>query len=325
MKAIQVIGHGKIDEVSKLLEMDLPEIKDDEVLLDMLASPINPSDILAIKGLYPRKYSFPEIFGNEGIGRVVTIGSKVTHVKQGDLVLLPSGNGTWRSQIICPGKRVFALPEGDIHQLSMISVNPPTAYLMLKEFVELDEGDWIIQNAANSAVGRYIIQLAKIRGIKTVNIVRRESLISELKDLGADVVLVDGPDLPKQVKSALDGATIKLGIDAVSGEASDRMIRCLGQNATLVVYGAMSLDLIKVNMAVVMSKNLTIKPFWLSRWYQETDRKEVQHTLGYLIGLISKGELAVKIAGTYPLDEFKDALKHADTEAKDGKVLFVGY
>lgn len=324
MKAIRATKHGKIEEVTELFEHDLPEIKADEVCLDLVASPINPSDVMSIKGLYPKKIEFPAIFGNEGLGRVVTLGSEVSTLKVGDLVLLPAGSGTWRSSMITTGKSLFPLPDADVYQLSMLTVNPPTAYLMLKKFVNLEEGDWVIQNAANSAVGRYIIQLSKIMGYKTVNIVRRESLIAELEEIGADVVLVDGDDVAKRVKKATNNELIKLGIDAVSGDASDRLIRCLGYQATLIVYGAMSLDLIKLNMAVVLSKDLTIRPFWVSAWYQKAPRDEIRETITYLIKLVASGKLYAKVGATYSLDEYLAALKHADSEGKDGKILFVG-
>ncbi|MCE7734724.1 MAG: zinc-dependent alcohol dehydrogenase family protein [Candidatus Heimdallarchaeota archaeon] len=323
MKAIRATKHGKISEVTELYEADLPEMKNDEVSLDLVAAPINPSDVMSIKGLYPKKIVFPAIIGNEGLGRVVTLGSEVSTVKVGDLVLLPAGSGTWRSSMITDSRSLFPLPEADVYQLSMLTVNPPTAYLMLKKFVDLGEGDWVIQNAANSAVGRYIIQLSKIMGYKTVNIVRRKSLVSELKEIGADVVLVDGDDVAKRVKSATNNELIKLGIDAVSGDASDRLIRCLGYQATLVVYGAMSLDLIKLNMAVVLSEDLTIRSFWVSSWYRIAPREEIRETFNYLTKLVASGKLFAKIGAVYSLNDYLEALEHADMEAKDGKILFV--
>lgn len=323
MKAIEVSGHGPLDEVTSLVEREIGEPREGEVILEMVAACINPSDTLAIKGLYPRKIMFPSYFGNEGVGRVKSVGNGVSTVKLGDLVMLPA-IGTWRSAMKVRSDHIFPLPKADALQLAMLTVNPPTAFLLLKKFVDLKEGDWIIQNAANSAVGQYIIQLAKSMGVKTVNLVRRESLVEELKAIGADVVLVDGKGVHKLVKEATGGANIRLAIDAVSGDASDRLITCLGHQGTMVVYGSMSLEKVKLNMSTIMTKDLTIRAFWLSTWYNTAPREEIQEVITHLTKLIANGKIQAKIGATYPLEQYKEALKHADSEGKNGKILFVG-
>ena len=322
MISVQGTKFGDPKEVLKLVEDEDPIPSEGEVTIDLVSAPINPSDVMLIKGLYPRKIEFPATFGNEGIAKVSKLGENVTNVKVGDLVLIPIGNPTWRSKMVVKGKSVFPLPPADPLQMAMLSINPPTAYLMLQNFVKLEQNDWVIQNAANSAVGRYIIQLSKILGYRTINVVRRQELVEELKDIGADIVLVDGPNLSKQLREKIGTDEVKLGIDAVSGSASDRLLHCLSSKATLLVYGAMSLEPITVSMPVLMAKDVTVKTFWLSHWYMTTPRDEIQNLFTKLMPMIIHKQLFAKVAATYPLREFQTAIEHADKEGKDGKVLF---
>src|SRR5262245_20257496 len=194
-----------------------------EVVFDVLAFPINPADISMCKGSYRLRPVLPATPGAECIGRVTAVGAGVSHLKPGDLVInLQREN--WAQKRRVRGDDAIVVPAGiDMSQGAMLRINPATALLLLTDVVELGAGDWIIQNVANSAVGRLMIRLARTRGIKTVNVVRRESLFDELEALGADAWAVDGPDLADAVKAATRGAPIRLGLDAVSGRATARL------------------------------------------------------------------------------------------------------
>ena len=189
----------------------------DEVVFDVLAFPINPADISFCRGIYRLKPPLPATPGAECVGRVTAVGAGVSHVKPGDLVInLQRENWAQRRRV--KGDDVIPLPPGiDLRQAAMLRINPPTALLMLSDFVELKPGDWVIQNVANSAVGRLLIVLARARGLRTVNVVRRDSLFAELTALGADACAVDGPDLAERVQGDAGGAPIRLGIDAIGG------------------------------------------------------------------------------------------------------------
>ncbi|MHA2362567.1 MAG: zinc-dependent alcohol dehydrogenase family protein [Candidatus Hodarchaeales archaeon] len=324
MKAVQVNSFGDPVKVVELVEKELSSLGEFNVLVDMEAAPINPSDIYNIQGFYPIKAKLPAIFGSEGIGKVKELGEKVTHLKEGDRVMLPLGSGTWREQLVLPSKKLFALPEADPLQLAMIGVNPPTAYVMLSEFVELKEGDWIIQNAANSAVGRYVICFAKLMGFKTVNIIRRDSLVKELKMEGADVVLMEGPDLIKRINSETGNASIKLGFDAISGKATDIIAQSLYKQGTIITYGALSQENIQLNMGSFMAKDLTLRSFWLVHWLNQRNPETIQTTYSHIINLITKGDLKAKIDSTYNIENIKEALAHATKEGRNGKILVTG-
>jgi len=195
--------------------------------------------------------------------------------------------------------------------------------LLLTEFVTPAPGDWVIQNVANSAVGGYLVQLAKLRGFKTVNIVRRESAVAAVQADGGDVVLVDGDDLPSRVKAAVGGVAIRLGIDAVGGAATDRVARCLSEGATLVNYGMMSGEPCQVTPASFIFNDITLRGFWLAKWFPKASR-EVQRALyGELTQLIATGQLHARVGATFAVSQIKEAVAAANAGERDGKILIV--
>ena len=310
-------------DVIAAVPFDLPELGAGEARVKVLAAPINPSDVLTLTGEYGMLPPLPAIGGNEGVGRVEAVGADVEGLKPGQMVLLPVGCGTWRSHLQAQAKQLIALPEADPLQLAMLTVNPPTAYLMLREFVDLKPGDWVIQNAANSGVGSYLIQLAKIRGLKTVNVVRRESAIDAVKAEGGDVVLVDGRDLHKRVREATGGAAIKLGIDAVAGQSTDHLAQCLAEEGVLVNYGRMSGEPCQVTPSSFVFRDVTLRGFWLAKWFQKASQAEQMQVFGELIGLIAQGKLKTRIGATYDVSEIQQAVAAAAAGERDGKILVV--
>ena len=230
MKKAQYQQRGpRPQEFIDAVDFEIAPLLSGQVLIQVLAAPINPSDVLTLTGQYGQLPPLPAVGGNEGVGKILQLGPDVQTPAVGQTVLLPVGSGTWSSHIVAEAKRLMPLPnEADPQQLAMMTVNPPTASLMLSEFVDLAPGEWVIQNAANSGVGAYLIQLAKIRGLKTVNIVRRETAVAGVQALGGDVVLVEGNGgLAKRVAEATGGAAIRLGIDAVGGKSTDYLATCL--------------------------------------------------------------------------------------------------
>jgi NADPH:quinone reductase-like Zn-dependent oxidoreductase len=309
-------------DVIQAVEFETAPLGDDQVLLELQASPINPSDVLTLTGLYGILPPLPAIGGNEGVGKVLEVGSAVQALQAGQSVLLPVGIGTWCTHIVAPAKKLIPLPPGaDPQQLSMLSINPPTASLMLSEFVDLEPGDWVIQNAANSAVGNYLIQLAKIKGFKTINVVRRESLIEPLMAQGADLVLVDGDDLVKRVRKATDKAEIKLAIDAVGGAASNRVADCLAAKGTLVNYGMMSGENSQISSANLIFKDIQVKGFWLALWFQNASKEAQQSLYNELAMLIATGKLKAPIDKVFKVADIKEAVAYAAQGERNGKVL----
>lgn len=323
MKRAQYAVRGPVpQDVIAAVEFPMPELASGQVLIKVLAAPINPSDVLTLTGQYGMLPPLPAIGGNEGVGDIAALGPDVSGVTLGQRVLLPVGCGSWSTHVVAEAKRLMPLPNAaDPVQLSMLTVNPPTASLLLSEFVDLKPGDWVIQNAANSAVGGYLIQIARSRGLNTVNVVRRDSAIADVRRDGAEIVLVDGPDLAKRVAEATSKASIRLGIDAVGGASTEHLARCLAEGATLVNYGAMSGEPCQVSPGTFVFRDLTLRGFWLAHWFRKATPPQQMALYGDLAKRIASGELHARVHATYDVDHIREAVAAAAEGARGGKIV----
>lgn len=323
MLAAQFSAFGPPDKVIELIEQPDPgEPGPGEVIVDAELFPINPADLLNLEGQYgATQPQLPMIPGAEGVGRIAKLGAGVSHVRAGDRVLLP-GPGTWRARIKASAKAVFALPAGvDPKQLAMLRVNPPTAWLMLHEFVAPKPGQWLVQNAANSGVGHCLIRLAREAGMKTVNVVRRAELAEELRAFGADVVLTDGPDLDARVRAAIGTGALPLAIDAVGGSATQRLARCLDDGGTVVNYGALSGQSCMLDVRETIFRDISLRGFWLRRWFMQTPPEKVAALYRDLAERLGDGRITVEVDTVYPVRRIKEALAHAARGGRKGKIL----
>jgi NADPH:quinone reductase-like Zn-dependent oxidoreductase len=291
------------------------------LVFDVLAFPINPADVSFCKGGYRLQPPLPATPGAECVGRVAAVGAGVEHVRPGDLVInLQRENWSQRRRV--KGDDVIALPAGiDLRQAAMVRINPPTAQLLLSDIVELQPGEWVIQNVANSAVGRLVITLARRRGLRTLNVVRRESLIPELTALGADACLVDGPDLAARARAATGGVAFRLGLDAVSGDATGRIAACLADWGTAVTYGSMSGEDPHLNRADVVFRGVSLTGFMLGRYMNRRTLDQARAMFAELGARIADGTLRAPVARVYPIEEIAAALVHAQQGGRDGKIL----
>lgn len=323
MLTAQVRAFGRPDQAIEAVEHPDPgEPGADEVLVEAEYVPINPADLLNIEGKYGAKPpALPLTPGAEGVGRIAKVGSNDRHVKPGDRVLLP-GPGTWRERIKAPAKAVFALPEGvDPRQLAMLRVNPPTAYLMLHQFVASKPGNWLIQNAANSGVGHCLIRLARLAGVKTINVVRREELVAPLRAFGGDVVLTDGPDLDARVRTAIGDGNLPLAIDAVGGSATQRLARCVSDGGTVVNYGVLSGEPCRIDGRETVFRDVRLQGFWLRKWYADTPPAQIADLYRELTARVADGTLTVEVEAVYPIRRIKEAVAHAARGGRSGKIL----
>ncbi len=325
MKRAQYSQRGPVpQDVIDAVEFAAPELAPGQVRIKVLAAPINPSDVLTLTGQYGMLPPLPAIGGNEGVGDIEALGPDVAGLAVGQRVLLPVGIGTWSTHVVADAKKLMPLPNAaDPVQLSMMTVNPPTAALMLSEFVDLQTGEWVIQNAANSAVGGYLIQIARSRGLKTVNVVRRESAIADVRQQGDEIVLVDGPDLTKRVAAATDGARIRLGIDAVGGASTEHLARCLAEGGTLVNYGAMSGEPCQILPGSFVFRDITLRGFWLALWFRKATPPQQMAVYGDIARRIASGELHARVHATYGIDRIKDAVAAAAAGERSGKIVVV--
>jgi NADPH:quinone reductase-like Zn-dependent oxidoreductase len=322
MKQVQIDRYGTPWDVARCADVpDVGEPAADEVVFDVLAFPINPADMWFCRGSYRLKPPLPATPGAECVGRVAAVGSAVTHVRKGDLVInLQRENWAQRRKV--KGDDAIPLPAGiDLRQAAMVRINPPTAQLMLSDFVDLKPGDWVIQNVANSAVGRLLIVLAKQRGLRTVNVVRRADLAGELKALGADVVVVDNSDLARQVGEATGDAKIMLGVEAIGGAATGRLADCIATDGTLVHYGSMSGEDPKVTRNNFIYRGVRLTGFMLGRFLAKRSAAEIRAIYADLGAQVMAGTLSAPVDTVYPIENIKDALTHADKGGRNGKIL----
>lgn len=323
MRAVQFTAFGSPPEVCECVDVADPGPPGaGEVVVAIEAAAINPADLLIIEGRYPGVSELPARLGIEGAGRVVAVGPDVTGLSEGDPVM-SLGRANWAERVKLKAEQVIRVPpEADMRQMGMLKANPASAHLMLRDYVELAAGDWVIQNAANSAVGRHVIRLGGRRGIRTVNVARREALVAELEGIGADAVVVDGDDLAARVRDATGGAGIRLAIDAVGGPATQRLADCLADDGTVVNYGFLSGEPCRITPAQTVFHGITLTGFWLARLLPRKPREEVVAMYDKLARLFVDGTLQVPVEATYPLQQAKEALAHAAREGRGGKVLF---
>src|SRR4026208_1724055 len=282
--------HGNPADVLRIETQPWPRPGADEVVVAMQAAPINPADLNAIEGKYPGKREVPAVPGFEGSGIVSELGENVSKLTIGSLVILPHDLGTWREACAVRAEQLVVVPsQVDPVQAAMLKINPLTAWRLLHGYVELKSGEWVIQNAANSAAGRAVIQIAHAFGYKTVNVVRREELIEELRSEGGDVVLLDDDNLRNVVKDATGGAAIRLGLNAVGGESALRLMNCLAPGGTLVSFGAMSLQPLKIPTGLLIFKDLRFRGIWINKWYDHATPSERMATFGSLFDMARRG------------------------------------
>ncbi|MFQ5775115.1 MAG: zinc-dependent alcohol dehydrogenase family protein [Kiloniellaceae bacterium] len=322
MKVVQFAAFGAPHEVAECVEVpDVGAPAADEVVIEIEAFPINPADLLTLEGRYAVRPALPATLGAEGVGRVTALGKDVAGVAPGDRVI-NLGRDNWAQQRKVKAEQVIKVPaDADVRQLAMLKVNPATALLMLREYVRLEPGDWVIQNAANSGVGTNLIRLAKAGGIRTVNVVRRESLVGALQAIGADAVVVDGADLGERVARETGGAAIRLAVDAVAGEACLRLADCLAEGGTVVNYGLLSGRPCMLGAHHTIFKGLTLTGFWLAKVLAAAPRAKIGAIYEELLGRLRAGDLHVPVEATYPIEDIKAALAHAAREGRAGKVL----
>jgi trans-2-enoyl-CoA reductase len=323
LKAAIYETHGIPAEVLRIVDQPWPEPAPDEVVVKMTAAPINPADLNSIEGKYPVRPPLPATPGMEGAGIVVEVGSGVRNLALGTPVILPHGFGTWREACAVAAERLVPVPaEIEPVQAAMLKVNPITAWRMLHDFVSLQPGDWLIQNAANSAAGLCVIQIARELGYRTVNIVRRAELVDQLRAEGGDVVLLDGENVRDEVAAATERAPIRLALNAVGGDNALRMAKTLAADATIVTYGAMSLQPMCIPNGMLIFKNLRFTGFWVNKWYDAATAEQRAETFAPLFEMARRGLLRTKVEKMYPLSEAKAAVLHAAQGKRSGKIVF---
>lgn len=313
---------GAPAEVLELGSRDLPPVGPRMVRVAMRYAPVNPADLNFIQGNYGRPSNPPAVPGMEGSGEVVEVGPEVESLKVGDFVIPLHAGGAWAQHLTAPEALFARLPDNiDLVQASMLRINPVTAWRFLHDYLDLREGEWIAQNAANSGVGRCLLQLAPKLNVKTLNFVRRPELIPELKALGATEVFLDNDEGIAAAQALVGSSLPRLAANAVGGDSALRLMDLLGARGTLVTYGAMSRRSLKVPNKFLIFKDLTLRGLWVTKWLESASHAEIYSVLRPLAEMMTDGTLVQPVAEVVPLRDFKRAIELAQTDARGGKVV----
>jgi NADPH:quinone reductase-like Zn-dependent oxidoreductase len=319
------MAHGEPSDVIELNTVSEPALGQEDVLITMEAAPLNPSDFLFVSGNYGVRPTFPSSVGAEGVGRVAKIGSKVdVSLRNKRVLIIPNyEQGTWADQVVVPVRNIVPMSdEADPLQLSMIGINPATAYLLLNRYVSLMPGDWIGQTAANSAAGQYIFALAKLAGVKTLNVVRRKEAAEQVRQWGGDRVVLQGDNLLKDIEEALDGKKLSLVLDSLGGAPVGELAKSLKPGGSIVVYAMLSGQFPAIPPGDLIYRGLSLHGFWLINWIRNAPRTEIEEIYQKLGDLVADGSLSAAVEHVYPLDQFKEAFKQSLQSNRSGKILF---
>jgi NADPH:quinone reductase-like Zn-dependent oxidoreductase len=205
-------------------------------------------------------------------------------------------------------------------------VNPATAVLMVRHVLAVPRGEWLLQSAATSELGRMIIRLARRDGIRTVNVVRRREAVSDLKRLGADAVIAseDGP-IDEQVRKVVGPQGVRYAIDPVIGETATQMYQALAEDGRMLIYGSLTREPMRVggDPRYILSGRRILEVFWLGYWLPRLGTEKRTGLFEEVVALISEGTLASSIGRRYPLDDIAAAVAQSETRGRSGKVLLV--
>lgn len=320
-KAIRHHAFGKPGEVLKLEEIAIPEPRAGELRVRLLAAAINPSDYGMIGGSYGVLRELPAVAGREGVGVIDALGVGVEGFEIGERVRFPSECGAWQSYACLPVEEALRVAEGvPMEQAAISFINPPTAYCLLKNIVDLELGSWVVQNAGNSAVGLSVIQMAKAMGFKTISQVRRAELIEPLQAMGADHVVIEGSEWTKQVKELTGGAPIQLALNSIGGESAIDQIKVLGEAGTQVTFGGMVGDLVRFPTRFLIFDDVRLVGFWWDQWARRKGPEAVRGVMQEVYAMIQDGRLSLPIEQVYSFEQFEAALAH-DKRPRLGKIL----
>ncbi|HKJ90912.1 MAG TPA: zinc-dependent alcohol dehydrogenase family protein [Oceanipulchritudo sp.] len=321
VKTLSFAEFGRPLEVLELGERNLPDPEKGEVQIRILAAPIHPSDFGIILGKYGNLPELPAIGGREGVGEVVALGEDVKGLSLGDRVVVPKDVGSWQQAANVEAGDCFVIPEGvPLEMAAMIMVNPPTAWRLLRD-AHLANGDWLIQNAANSAVGLHVIEMARYLDLKTINVVRREELVEPLKARGADVVVLEESGYEKKIADLTGGEPVRLALNSVGGSSAIRLVKALSPGGLHITFGAMTFDAVRLPTRELIFEGLVMKGFWMDKWFRENTRARVQIMFDKMFDLMQKGIIQAPVEAEYSLDDYKAAIEAAG-QPRLGKILF---
>ncbi|MDR3618876.1 MAG: zinc-dependent alcohol dehydrogenase family protein [Paludisphaera borealis] len=325
MKAAVFESFGEPSEVLRIRDVPTPEPGPGEVRVRMIASPINPSDLMVVEGRYGVLPTLPSTPGFEGVGVVDKAGPGLMGrlVVGKRVAVINSKGGNWAEYAVIPWRQARPIA-ADIpdDQAATFFVNPATALAMVRHVLKVPKGEWLLISAAGSTLGKMIIKLGKHDGFKTLCVVRRSEAKAELVALGADAVISssEGP-VPEQVRAITGGDGPRYALDPVGGEAGTAIFRSLGTGGRLIVYGSLTGQSIEVDPRLVISGRRVVEGFWLGFWMRDRSIPASLLLFREIAALIRNDVLTSEIGASYALDDVVPAVREAAAVGRGGKVL----
>jgi NADPH:quinone reductase-like Zn-dependent oxidoreductase len=322
MRALVQPRFGDPAEVLSVQEVPDPEPGPGQVLVRVLLSPIHNHDLWTARGSYGFKPEMPARAGTEAVGVVEALGEGVDTLEVGQRVATGGSFGAWAELIVAPAAGLVPVPEGMSDEAAAQLVSMPFSAIALLDFLEVSEGDWIVQNAANGAVGRLLSQLAEARGVHVLGLVRRAEGVDELREQGIEqVVATDDDGWRDRVREIVGDAPIVAGVDSVGGSAAGDVVSLLAEDGVLVVFGAMASPTLEIGSGDVIFKQVVIKGFWGSKVFGAMSREKRGALMGELVAGISSGALTLPVEQVYALEDIADAARANQAPGRRGKVL----
>ncbi|MBY0231783.1 MAG: zinc-dependent alcohol dehydrogenase family protein [Gemmataceae bacterium] len=325
MKAVVCERFGEPSESLSVKDVPSPECGAGQAMVRMLASPVNPSDLMTVRGVYGRRPSLPFTPGYEGVGVVEEAKGWLAWFRglKGKRVAVLNGTGgNWAERVAIPSRQAVPLPDSiPDEQAASFFVNPASAIVMTRHVLRVPRGAWLLQTAAGSMLGRMVIRLGKRNGFKTVNLVRRREQVAELRALGADEVLVLGEDAIPQAVRSLSKDGVGHALDCVGGAMGSEAVKCLGPKGRLLLYGTLSGEPISFDPRLLMVGGKRIEGFWLSEWVQTRGPLAMLSLFGQIDALMREGVLATETGTAYPMAQVADAVREAEKPGRGGKVM----
>jgi len=325
MRAAVFERFGEPSDVLHVRDVPEPHPGPGEVRVRMIMSPVNPSDLLVVRGRYGVLPALPATPGFEGVGVVDEAGPGMLGrlVKGKRVVAINSAGGNWAEYAVIPARQARPVPD-DIpdEQAAAYFVNPATVLALVRHILKVRKGEWLLQSAAGSTLGRMMIKLGRHDGFKTLNVVRRREAVAELKGLGGDAVICSEDEpIDEQVRRIVGGEGVKYAIDPVGGDTGTGVFRSLAPEGRLILYGTLSGEPIQIDPRLMISGKRVVEGFWLGYWMRDRSIPAALLLFREIASMIRQGVLSSEIGRVYPLNEIMEAATQADKVGRHGKVL----
>jgi NADPH:quinone reductase-like Zn-dependent oxidoreductase len=324
MRSVILESYGRPSDVLTLGDRPVPEPGSGEVRVRMTMSPIHHHDIAIVRGVYGALPPLPAVPGTEAAGVVDALGSGVAGFRIGQRVTIGGGSATWAEYFVAPAHRLVPVPDALPDELACQLVSMPISAMALLDDLQVRPGQWMIQNAANGAVGKTVAMLAASRGIKVVNLVRRDAAIDELAELGiTHAVSTEQDGWPDRVRELTGDDPIVCAVDSIGGHAANDVLSVLAEKGLLVSFGAMVGRSLDIGVDNLLFKQATIRGFWLAKRMQEISTDDTARMIGELMQLALSGALRLPVEAAYDLAEASAAIAATAEPGRRGKVVLI--